>query len=172
MKRRRGRPRPPPDPSRPPQKRAVGLAQDARAYWQAAQIIEEADAGATDRGALRLLTPGYFLASHAIELTLKAYLLSQGTDPDRLLDIGHDLDAALAAAEAEGFDMDDDRFHDVTAQLSQYHREHWFRYRAVGLFSLPLLGEVIDATESALDYVEPIVRHEAVTVLSGPAITG
>jgi hypothetical protein len=57
---------------------------DAKAYVQAAEVLISSSTPNINQ-------PLYFLLSHALELTLKAYLLARGADEADLIKIGHNL---------------------------------------------------------------------------------
>jgi hypothetical protein len=80
-------------------------------------------------GASRLDYPTYFLLSHALELTLKAYLAAKNvSEKDLRRKIKHDLTHAYAKANENGFRMDDERVPIAVQALAEFHSEYAFRY--------------------------------------------
>lgn len=65
-------------------------------YYAAAKVLH--DSGGTDT-----FRPSLFLLLHALELFLKAFLVSQGMTEKQLRAISHDLLACLRACQARGF---------------------------------------------------------------------
>jgi hypothetical protein len=91
----------------------------AVAYLQAATDVQPKNSA---------LEPKYFLYSHAIELTLKAFLMVNGRTEKDCQRISHDLAQALRISEGIGLVISDvDRA--IVASLSaQHHRSFSFRY--------------------------------------------
>lgn len=81
----------------------------------------------------------YLLLGYAFELLLKAAFVANGGDPGQLgpRGIGHDLGAALNAAEERGFHSDAPHLRQIVELLRSPHREHQFRYGGMDEFPLP-----------------------------------
>ena len=71
--------------------------------------------------------PRYFCVCHAIELALKAWLSFRGEDEKRLIGYGHDLQAAMSSAQAQGLSLSSDSV-DAVGLLSPVHKELLPRY--------------------------------------------
>lgn len=92
----------------------------------------------------------YYLLSLGIELYLKAaYVASGGNSDERHLRsaIGHDLGKALARAGEMGFVSQAPRLEGIISVLDQPYREHFFRYSHPETFGLPIVPEIVQATE-------------------------
>lgn len=81
----------------------------------------------------------YLLLGYGFELLLKAAFVSNGGNPRQLGPggIGHDLAAALKAAEERGFHSSAPRLREIVELLQLPHREHQFRYGGMDDFPLP-----------------------------------
>lgn len=77
---------------------AIGSLRMAKEYLSAATRIQAPPRSEIEAFRLRLSWPAYFLVGHAIELSLKGYLLAQGMSTSQLRSraYGHDLSALLA----------------------------------------------------------------------------
>lgn len=140
--------------NRPAEQMAIGLSQDAEIYLDAASRVHQGD----EQAIPRYMPPTYFLFCHAIELLLKAFLASHGTDERGLRKFGHDLNAAFAAATERGFSPADDRFPELVEWLAPYHEDHIFRYRQPGLARLPLPSETATILQPVIASVKATVR--------------
>lgn len=130
------------DPTRPKEQIAIGIAQDAEAYRQAAVKVEPgADLFEID---LQMAIPAWHLLSHAAELAFKAHLISHGVAGGskegelKHPALRHCLLPLLELAIKHNFRPPSDAFGNIIEQLDPYHRTHFFRYRQVGRFSLPV----------------------------------
>jgi len=88
----------------------------------------------------------YLLFGYALELLLKAAFVEYGGDPKQLgpRGIGHDLGAALDAAEEHGFHSSAPNLREIIDILKLPHSEHQFRYGGMDKFPLPAnVDEVI-----------------------------
>jgi len=81
----------------------------------------------------------YLLFGYALELLLKAAFVAYGGDPAQLgpRSIGHDLGAALKAAEEQGFRSGAPHLREIVELLELPHRTHQFRYGGTDEFPLP-----------------------------------
>lgn len=81
----------------------------------------------------------YLLLGYAFELLLKAAFVAQGGNPKLLgpRGIGHDLSAALDAAEEHGFCSSAPHLREIIELLKPPHLEHQFRYGGMNGFPLP-----------------------------------
>lgn len=129
-----------PRPERPPHEMAVGYIRDAEAYRQAALLVHPREEPGSNPD---LLSPALFLLSHAVELALKAYLLSQGV-PDGWGEgelkhpaVRHDLVRLHNLALAHSFVASGPHFDVVVDWLGPFHRGHAFRYRQTGGVRVP-----------------------------------
>jgi hypothetical protein len=108
-------------------------------YYTASGFLEQAFASAAAADAYSARSPIVntmtlnFLMGRAIELAIKAYLLSKGTSMDVLRgrQFGHDLEAGLALALEKGFNTEEittptDR--EVIAVLNGHYSEKDFEY--------------------------------------------
>jgi len=107
--------------------------------------------------------PAYFLMSHALELTLKAYILARGGSYDEVVSLRHNIQKARARAEALGLRIEDD--HRVLIErLSEFHDAFIFRYPVVKKDHLILRGALVYPAE-VLKIIESIFLR-----VNGPVI--
>lgn len=102
----------------------------------------------------------YFLYGHALELTLKSFLVSQGSNNKKLKRIGHDLGRALRSASRHAPFKNipvSDRDRVVIAGLAGYYRDKEFEYLITGYKRLPLLEDVRDVCERMQRQVKPLI---------------
>lgn len=81
----------------------------------------------------------YLLLGYGLELLLKAAFVAHGGDPKQLgsRGIGHDLGAALKAADEHGLRSGAPHLSKIVELLQLPHREHQFRYGGMDEFDLP-----------------------------------
>lgn len=81
----------------------------------------------------------YLLLGYGFELLLKAAFVYHGGDPKQLgpRGIGHDLGAALKAAEENGFRSEAPNLHEIIELLQRPHHDHQFRYGGMDDFPMP-----------------------------------
>src|SRR5687767_4268582 len=72
----------------------MGISNDAREFLDAAHLVR--------REKPVWFAPTYFLVCQSIELSLKAFLRGAGYSDKQLRQLGHDLDACIAAARTVG----------------------------------------------------------------------
>ena len=133
----------------------------AGSFLQTAILAHEALAAKTLK--LRYEMPVYYLYSHAIELTLKAFLRSNGLTPHELSrrPWGHDLLKLWEGCFERGFTLDQNTCRTIGAVvnlLAPYAANFDFRYIRVGIKSLPPLKVVREATERLQAAVKPIAE--------------
>lgn len=121
---------------------AVGLARYAYEYLEAAILVDEREAGRNPGSQISPI-PAYFLASHAIELTLKAYLRLNRLTVDQLSDkkYGHNLRACYRKAKEFGLlEIFNEHPNDVAAldMLIGLNEKHGLRYIRTGAKQFPL----------------------------------
>lgn len=122
-------------------------------------------ARATDKKelSLRFDAPVYFLYSHAIELTLKAFLRAKGYSAKRLAsrEFGHQLKVLWRECIEAGLSTqpNNDAFIEgVIETLDPLATAYEFRYFKVGIKQMPPLNELDLAIGRIRAAVEPIVR--------------
>jgi hypothetical protein len=123
---------------------------EAKAYLLAAEtLIEKSQARAT---------PTYFLLSHALELTLKAYLAAHGVGAKELKDIGHNIKNAYKKAVSLGLQVDIENVETLVDLMSDFHMNFVFRYPIINKEgALILLGTLVKA-DDILKIVTQICR--------------
>jgi hypothetical protein len=109
---------------------------------------------------LRFNMPIYYLYSHALELTLKAFLRTRGVAGSRLAsrEFGHKLQALWDACIAQGLSSQPvaDAFIALAIEiLDPFATDFEFRYVKVGLKSLPTLETVESAVADVMVAVRP-----------------
>ena len=137
---------------------AVGTWRRADQFAQAGQLVSEAADIFTEP------MVAYFLYCHAIELGLKSFLIGQGYTDCQLRDLGHDLEAALAAAEAHAeFEpvtlTEEDR--ETISMLSSYYKSKEFEYLFTGSARFPVLGQVQMTCAQLLQQIKPLAWRAA-----------
>lgn len=122
----------------------LGLFNYARSYWRSAEYLHTAQLKLTHPAA-----PVSFLFYHALELYLKAFLLSQSLSLGSLKAIGHRLDKAGGKAIELGLVlMDEDK--EVLDIIGDSHTVINARYIVTGAFSRPA-EEALSRTCLSLD---------------------
>ncbi len=111
----------------------------------------------------------YYLYGHALELTLKAFLVSHGSTISALRGIGHDLKKALLAAEQhQSFQKvvitPEDRF--IVEWLSDYYSRKEFEYVFVGYKSLPNPDSVKALCDRVHQNVDGLIRQAVLRHIS------
>jgi hypothetical protein len=141
---------------------ADGYIKDAASYSDAAKQLEHF----TKKPA-----PRYFLYCHAIELSLKAYILASGGNEAEVRKIKHDLGKAFSRASELGYRPSLDGTKEVIENLDPYHQDYSFRYMRMGLKILPRFEDIDQVANSMLRDIEPmtlsnsriqLIKHEAV----------
>lgn len=120
---------------------AIGLARYAKEYLEAAIVVDQ-QMGSRKEHARVSPIPAYFLLTHALELTLKAYLRHAGMSVEQLgaRDLGHDLGALYAKARELGLDAvhqmtaDDAQAFDMLVAVNEFHQ---LRYIQTGFKTFP-----------------------------------
>jgi hypothetical protein len=100
--------------------------------------------------------PPFFVnVGHAIELSLKAYILCRGGTEKDCRCIGHDLHNALATACRLGLPTPAASTHDLIDRIEPYYMDHSFRYfrKKVCVEGLPNPQDALGATERLLGAV-------------------
>ena len=123
----------------------LGLARYAYEYMDAAIIVD--DATVEKRLPVQAsYTPAYFLASHSIELSLKAFLLFKGNSLELLRKkYKHNISLLYDAAIKQGLDSYfDAKDCDINALklLAEINKEHQLRYIQTGYKQFPLFSIV------------------------------
>lgn len=90
----------------------------------------------------------YLLLGFSFELLLKSAFVHFGGDPRRLgpRELGHDLGAALRAAEERGFQSNAPHLTEIIDLLQQPHQTHQFRYGGMDEFPVPADVDVVVAS--------------------------
>ena len=119
-----------------PQTHAVGLWRLADEYINAASVLGSPNRRPTNPPSF----PLYYLSCHGLELSLKAFLVSQGTSERRLRRLSHNLVRVLAAAErgncwSRSFLSPSDRA--VIEWVNSYYEKKEFEYLRTGYKSFP-----------------------------------
>lgn len=121
---------------------AVGLARYAYEYLEAAILVDERETQRNPGSKISPI-PAYFLAYHAIELTLKAYLRLNRLTVEQLGDrkYGHNLRTCYRKAKELGLlELFKEHPNDVTAldMLISLNEKHGLRYIRTGAKQFPL----------------------------------
>lgn len=106
----------------------------------------------------------YLLLGYSFELLLKSAFIAHGGDPNQLgtRGIGHDLKAALMAAEESGFRSTAPHLHEIIELLQTPHSKHHFRYGGMDDFPLPAdVNEVIANLHHLAQEVQALIYAES-----------
>jgi hypothetical protein len=124
---------------------------DAQVYLDAARTLDD----------FRFKSPLYFLLCHAMELSLKSFILAfGGTQSEMKFELGHRLKRTFERAVALGYAPNDERVGDLVDWLSPYHETLLFRYEETGIQILPLYGEAVEIIQGMLSQIEPLARKD------------
>lgn len=93
----------------------------AKGYLESLEILSE-------RLGSNLVDSMGLISSHAIELTLKAYLIHVGLDEKQLKKIGHNLDDAWLAAHKAGLPISKEPIFSIRLLSISHDRPFYFRY--------------------------------------------
>ena len=123
---------------RPTELVGMGYLTDAKAYLKAGNALSQSD--------IEMYSPVYFLLCHAIELSLKAFILASGGSERELKqqDTRHHLNVLRDRACALGYQSANEKTDEVIEMLAPYHSNHSFRYKDPGYASLPIIADTID----------------------------
>jgi HEPN domain-containing protein len=107
--------------------------------------------------------PGYFLLTHAVELALKARLISAGVPRARLktMPLRHDLVALLEIMEHDAACEVPEPVFQLVHNLRDMNHNHDFRYPTGYRLTVPYPDWCINAMGELLRYVEPAVDQAA-----------
>lgn len=151
---------------------AIGLARYAYEYIDAARLVDEHH-GARKGFEFVSPIPSYFLATHGIELTLKAFLRHNGISARELgsRKYGHDLRACYRKAKELGlkdvFDMQAD---DMRAMLMliELNKGMGLRYIRTGFKQFPSWAIVEPFAVRLHQAVAPLVGYKTFTAAFAP----
>jgi hypothetical protein len=149
---------------------AIGLARYAYDYIDAARLVDKSDAERHPGNQISPI-PAYFLASHGIELTLKAYLRHKGTTVRDLSGkFGHDLHTCYRKSKELGLlDIFKEHPNDVDAMrmLVDLNRDQGLRYIKTGMKHFPLWSLVDPLAVRLHQAVAPAVGFHTFTAAFG-----
>lgn len=122
---------------------------NAIGFYQVAECI--ANGGLS---AYVLWPPFFFNIGHALELSLKAYILQRGGTEQDCRKLGHDLEAAMSAAQTRGLLKPHRDVTEFLRKINPPYCDHHFRYLTdIDSSILPTVSHVLDATKQHLDAV-------------------
>lgn len=126
---------------------AKGTLNAATQYIEASKCLLD-----DENGWIKYMNPFNYLASHAFELTLKAYLVSKGYEHDRLKkEFRHDVKKLLNECANNGMEIENE-FFKISETIANLNALEMQRYPKLGLF---LIGEQGFAeAPSIINYVE------------------
>lgn len=148
---------------------AIGLARYAKEYLEAAILVDEQMGKRTEFIHISPM-PAYFLLTHGIELTLKAYLRHVGLSVEQLgaRDLGHDLKALDGKARELGLNelysltAEDSAALDLLTEVNQYHQ---LRYIQTGFKTFPSWAICEPFAVRLHQAIAPKVGYESLTHL-------
>lgn len=147
---------------------AVGLARYARDYLEAALVVDE-HLGKRPHYLRVAPIPAYFLLTHALELTLKAYLRAAGLTVEQLSyrPLGHDLRALYSKARDLGLPA----LYELTEEdssalhlLAELNEGHQLRYIETGAKTFPSWAIAEPFVVRLHQAVAPTVGVQSLTV--------
>lgn len=152
---------------------AIGLVRYAKEYLEAASVVDQ-EMGKDKAFARVSPMPAYFLLTHGIELTLKAYLRHAGLTVEQLgtRDLGHDLKALYVRACELGLGdlyqmtAEDAEVLELLVAANEFHQ---LRYIQSGFKTFPLWGVAKSFAVRLHQAVAPMVGYKSLTV-AYPAI--
>lgn len=151
---------------------AIGLARYAKEYLEAAIVVDQ-EMGSKKEHVTISPIPAYFLLTHGLELTLKAFLRHSGLSVEDLLKVGHNLKALYAKARELGLDglyqmtKEDAEAFELLVEVNEFHQ---LRYIQTGFKTFPLWGVAEPFAVRLHQAVAPKVGYESLTI-AYPALT-
>lgn len=147
---------------------AIGLARYAKEYLAAAIVVDQ-EMGKGKVYAHVSPMPAYFLLTHGIELTLKAYLRHMGLTVEQLgaRDLGHNLKALYARACELGLNdlyqltAEDVEAFDLLVAVNEFHQ---LRYIQTGFKTFPFWSVAEPFAVRLHQAVAPKVGFESLTI--------
>lgn len=145
---------------------AIGLARYAKEYLEAAIVVDQ-ELGKRKKYATISPIPAYFLLTHGIELTFKAYLRHAGLSVEDLLKVGHDLKSLYAKARELGLDAlhqmtaDDTEAFQLLVDVNEFHQ---LRYIQSGFKTFPLWSIAEPLAVRLHQAVAPKVGYESLQI--------
>lgn len=153
------------DPERNSRTTAIGLARYAKEYLEAAIVVDQEMGKRKEYTSISPI-PAYFLLTHGLELTLKAYLRHAGLTVEELGKIGHDLKALYAKACELGLGdlyqmtAEDAEAFDLLVAVNEFHQ---LRYIQTGFKTFPLWSGAEPLAVRLHQAVAPKVGYESLT---------
>jgi hypothetical protein len=95
-------------------------------------------------------TPHYILVMHAIELSLKAFLMKNGVDEKKLKSIGHDLNALYKVAVELGLSLNDPNAYALIAWINEWHQPVKIRYEFTVERELPACSVLVSLADAII----------------------
>ena len=144
----------------------MGISNDAREFLDAAHLVR--------RKKPVWFAPTYFLVCQSIELSLKAFLRCSGYSNKQLRQLGHDLDACIAAARAAGVESHASLSEaDVAAVgvINAYYHSKDLQYSMSGYKSYPPPESLLALAERLWESLRTFcIEHRDFHVGKGTAI--
>jgi hypothetical protein len=110
-----------------------------------------------------IAAPPFYLYCHAIELSLKSFLIVCGTTERHLRRIGHDLEAGLEAASSRGLGEVASLLaeeHAAIRVMNPYYRGKELEYLVTGFRSYPTLDLLQSCATKLVSAIEPYLRTQ------------
>ncbi len=110
-----------------------------------------------------IAAPPFYLYCHAIELSLKSFLIVRGTSERELRRIGHDLEAGLEAASSQGLGEVASLPGEEQAAIrvmNQYYQGKELEYLVTGFKSYPTLNLLHSCATKLICAIEPYLRTQ------------
>jgi hypothetical protein len=98
----------------------------ANQFWAEAKAFLDAAKVLIDAGSSSAAT--YFLLCHALELTIKSYLLAKDTPLDTVVRLRHNFVEAHTRAQELGLNIEGEHADALIQRLSEFHNQMIFRY--------------------------------------------
>lgn len=118
----------------------------SKSYQKALLILES-----KNEGLGKYYPASYFLALHAIELALKAVIISKSgsTKEDIKKKYGHNLSKLME--DASKLVSYSGEFQEVVKMMSPFHEDHSMRYFKKGAKSFPVIEQLLETVAESID---------------------
>jgi len=155
---------------------AFGLWQRSKEFLEAALKVSSAPKSEIAELKSTISFPAYFLVSHSIELSLKAFLYGRGIplkDLKKLRNFGHDLEKLLKEARKRKLGKEvklSTRDCSLIQFLNQTYMYKDFEYHSCGYKSIPRYYELVNVASTLVNGLLPYCyEHTTGTKVNNPA---
>jgi hypothetical protein len=128
-------------------------------FWRYASEFTEAAKDLSSRDPDSISVPAYYLVTHGVELSFKAFLRAHGYSVENLKKMGHDLKKLFKAAYKEGlFDVApcSEEFRAAIDLINPFYKKKELEYIMTGFKQYPEISCLIDGNESLLKNIKAL----------------